>query len=57
MPEIEDIYIADECNATAESFTQIGAAYRSDCEVEGQELLTGARQFTVREIEVFELSG
>jgi hypothetical protein len=55
-PHFRDISVYDNCNANACSFTLLGVAYANDTEMYGMTVLTGAYTFTVKEIEVFEIT-
>jgi hypothetical protein len=50
-----DLLVADECNANANSFTNLGTGYRNDTGIDGTQVFTGERLFTVKEIEVFSI--
>jgi hypothetical protein len=54
------IGVSDNCNAHRDSWTHIGTHWESNCtyanDTAFEYFLTGAREFTVREIEVFEIA-
>jgi hypothetical protein len=51
-----DMYVLDNCNANTHSFTLLGGAYTNDTGLDGEKVLTGSRDFQVREIEVFQIT-
>jgi hypothetical protein len=51
-----DLFIANRCNANAESATALGASYANTTAIPGDALLTGSHFFIVAEIEVFEIT-
>jgi hypothetical protein len=48
--------VSDNCNANTNSGSGIGLAYANDTGLDGETVLTGSFYFTVREIEVFEIT-
>jgi hypothetical protein len=50
-----DIFIANECNATSENYTNFGHSYVNDTGIDGKQVLLGEYAFTVKEVEVFEI--
>jgi hypothetical protein len=56
-PHFYDIGVSDLCNATTKSFTSdFGLSYANDTGLEGETFFTGSQSFTVKEIEVFEIT-
>jgi hypothetical protein len=52
-----DIAVYDNCNANTDSFTRyFGYAYVNDTGLDGKTFFTGSGEFTVKEIEVFEIT-
>jgi hypothetical protein len=51
-----DIHVYDKCNTNANSYTSFGGVYTNDTGLDGQIVCTGSRYFTVKEIEVFEVT-
>jgi hypothetical protein len=51
-----DIHISDNCNANADSNTSLGTTYTNDTGLRGDLVFTGAMEFQVKEIEVFEIT-
>jgi hypothetical protein len=52
-----DIYVCNNCNASSSSYTTyFGHTYNNDTGLNGTTFFTGSPNFTVREIEVFELT-
>jgi hypothetical protein len=57
-PSFEDLVVCNRCDRAAESYSRVGDVYRNGAfGVDGEKLLAGARNFTVAEIEVFEVVG
>jgi hypothetical protein len=48
-----DLHAADGCNGNASSYTNFGNAYANDTGLNGQQVLFGEYNFTVKELEVF----
>jgi hypothetical protein len=56
-PDFTDIGVSDNCNTNAGSYTSnFGDAYANDTGIAGFNFFTGSRNFTVKEIEVFEIT-
>jgi hypothetical protein len=56
-PHFSDIYVSDNCNANTGSCTNIfGDYYANDTGRDGKTFFTGSWNFTVKEIEVFEIT-
>jgi hypothetical protein len=55
-PCFRDMGIFGNCNANTDSFSSLGAAYANDTGLDGKTVLTGPCNFTVNEIEVFEIA-
>jgi hypothetical protein len=51
-----DIYVADGCNNNTSSYTNLGHSYTNDTGIAQTQFFTGERNFTVKEIEVFQVS-
>jgi hypothetical protein len=51
-----DISVSDNCNANAASSSFLGRSYVNDTGLDGNTVLTGSENFTVKEIEVFEIT-
>jgi hypothetical protein len=51
-----DIYVADGCNNNTSSYTNLGGSYANDIGIAGNQFFTGEHNFTVKEIEVFQVS-
>jgi hypothetical protein len=52
-----DWWVYDKCNASNSSHSNLGVTYTNDTDMDGKNLLTGAYNFSVKEIEVFEVVG
>jgi hypothetical protein len=50
-----DLCLSDNCNANPGSF--LGRSYANDTDLQGTTVLTGSLHFTVKEVEVFEVTG
>jgi hypothetical protein len=50
-----DLYVCDECQKFARSWSRLGDWYANHTGIAGDQVLTGDRYFTVDEIEVFEV--
>jgi hypothetical protein len=50
-----DFYICNNCHTSDRSYSSLGNAYANDTEIAPTEVLTGGRNFTVNEIEVFDV--
>jgi hypothetical protein len=50
-----DFRIASQCHGSLDSFSELGRSYENNSGYPGSQFLTGARFFTVAEIEVFEI--
>jgi hypothetical protein len=48
-----DILVSDVCNQNANSYTNLGTSYVNDTGIDGKQVLAGAYNFTVKDIEVF----
>jgi hypothetical protein len=55
-PYFSDICVYDNCNAYTLSCTCLGESYANDTDLDGKTFLTGPGNFTVKEIEVFEIT-
>jgi hypothetical protein len=56
-PHFWDIGVSDDCNKNMDSYTEIfGSTYINDTGVSGGQFFTNSRKFTVKEIEVFEIT-
>jgi hypothetical protein len=56
-PDFGDISISDRCNANDRSESCPDQRYVNDTGLDGKTVLTGSQFFTVKEIEVFEITG
>jgi hypothetical protein len=52
-----DIRVSDNCSANADSFATLGRSYTNDTGLNESVVFTRSRNFEVREIEVFEITG
>jgi hypothetical protein len=50
-----DLCICNDCNTQKTSYSNLGGTYTNDTGLAGSAVLTGSRNFLVREIEVFEV--
>jgi hypothetical protein len=50
-----DFHVCDECHTSNSNYSNFGHTYRNDTGIDGARVLTGASNFTVKEIEVFEV--
>jgi hypothetical protein len=50
-----DLWVGDQCQKSRSSGSRLGTAYANDTGITGYQVLTGAQDFTVQEIEVFEV--
>jgi hypothetical protein len=50
------IYVSDNCNNNNTSYTYLGYSYANDTGMSGNQFCTGEQNFTVKDIEVFELT-
>jgi hypothetical protein len=50
-----DLYVCDQCQNSASSYSNLGSIYVNDTGIDAQQVLTGSYNFTVEEIEVFEV--
>jgi hypothetical protein len=50
-----DFLVYDECQSSANNYSQLGTTYVNDTGIPGDQVLTGSHNFTVKEIEVFEV--
>jgi hypothetical protein len=50
-----DLYIGDRGNKCNDSLSNLGTAYANETGIAGNQVLTGAQHFTLKEIEVFEV--
>jgi hypothetical protein len=55
-PHFGDIRVWDNCNANTDSFTYLGDTYTNDTGLKEKTFFTGSGYFTVKEIEVFEIT-
>jgi hypothetical protein len=56
-PTCSDIRIYDNCNANTDSWaSHFGESYANDTGLDGRTFFTGSDNFTVKEIEVFEIT-
>jgi hypothetical protein len=53
---VHDIYVANDCNASTTSYTNLGTDYVNDTGIAGTQVFTGEKHFTVQEIEVFSIT-
>jgi hypothetical protein len=51
-----DLYIANDCNGNANSYTNLGNGYVNNTNIPRTQVFTGQGNFTVKEIEVFTLT-
>jgi hypothetical protein len=51
-----DIYVADNCNANTNSYTNLGGGYVNDTGITGTTVFTGEQRFMVKDIEVFTIT-
>jgi hypothetical protein len=56
-PIFSGIWVVDNCNASSHNDSYLGVAYVNDTQLDGRLVLTGSQWFTVKEIEVFEITG
>jgi hypothetical protein len=55
-PDFNDINIVDSCDSGVHNETgDFGRIYLNDTQISGKKFFTGAKRFTVAEIEVFEV--
>jgi hypothetical protein len=52
-----DLCVYTQCNVNNNSYSNLGSAYTNDTGIAGNAVFTGAYNFTVREIEIFEVIG
>jgi hypothetical protein len=50
-----DLFVDAACQRCTRSWSHLGSGYRNDTGIDGKEVLTGAKHFAVKEIEVFEV--
>jgi hypothetical protein len=50
-----DLYICDQCQSSNSSYSVLGTTYTNATGISGDTVLTGAKTFLVKEIEVFEV--
>jgi hypothetical protein len=55
-PHLGNISISNNCNANVNSRSCLGEFYVNDTGLDGQTVFTGSQNFTVKEIEVFEIT-
>jgi hypothetical protein len=55
-PTLIDLEVSNNCNANTESSSFLGFWAANDTRMEGRDVLTGSQDFTVKEIEVFEIT-
>jgi hypothetical protein len=51
-----DIRVNDNCNTVKSSYTNVGVTFENRTGIDGKVVLDGEYNFTVQEIEVFELN-
>jgi hypothetical protein len=49
------VYVCDKCQSSTSSYSNVNIHYVNDTGIQGLQVLTGAKNFTVKEIEVFEV--
>jgi hypothetical protein len=52
-----DCYVCDKCNSSNSNCSNLGLTFENETVIPGKEVLTGAENFCVKEIEVFEVVG
>jgi hypothetical protein len=52
-----DLYVCDGCQSSTGSCSNIGNVYKNETGIAGNAVLTGKKNFTAKEIEVFEVKG
>jgi hypothetical protein len=52
----DDLGVSDDCNANTDSWSDLSDCYANDTGLDGETVLTGSDYFTVKEIEVFEIT-
>jgi hypothetical protein len=56
-PHFVDIYVSNQSNANAKSWTKLGVnSYTNDTGLDGTTFFTGSKNFQVKEIEMFEIT-
>jgi hypothetical protein len=50
-----DIHVYDNCNATSNHYTNINSSFENTTQIDATCVMDGAKNFTVQEIEVFEI--
>jgi hypothetical protein len=50
-----DIAVYDNCNTSTSNYTNLGGAYVNDTGIDGKQVFTGEYNFTVKDIEVFQI--
>jgi hypothetical protein len=50
-----DFAVCDQCHTFNNSYSNLGPSYTNDTGIAANQVLTGAREFNVEELEVFEL--
>jgi hypothetical protein len=50
-----DLHISEQCQSSTRSYSKLGSGYINDTRIAGNQVLAGAQQFAVEEIEVFEV--
>jgi hypothetical protein len=55
-PHFADIFVSRNCHASSGSWSYLGHCYANDTGRVGNTVLTGSSNFTVKEIEVFEIA-
>jgi hypothetical protein len=50
-----DFHVCDKCQNSNNSYSNLGITYANETGIEGKQVLTGAYNFTAKEIEVFEV--
>jgi hypothetical protein len=56
-PHFHDICVRDNCTANTNSYTSLGEYYANGTRPNERTFFTGSGHFTVKEIEVFEITG
>jgi hypothetical protein len=55
-PQFYDVGVSDHCNGNMKNVSYLGGSYTNETGVNGDRFFTGARNFQVKEIEVFEIA-
>jgi hypothetical protein len=51
-----DLYVCDQCQSSNNNCSNFGTGYVNDTGIDGRQVLAGAYNFTVEEIEVFQVT-